>query len=67
MVRAITCMKSDTNSYNASSLDLNIPRSKVDTVNLLRLRESESRSKEREEAGSDGQKASHCDRKRGEW
>ena len=39
-----------------------IPRPKVDTIDLPRLRESSTESKKSEEAGSEGQETSHSGR-----
>ena len=38
-----------------------IPRPKVDTIDLLRLGESEGKTKKSENAGNEGQEASHLD------
>jgi len=38
-----------------------VPRPKVDTIDLLWLGESEYRTEEGEDAGGEGQKASHLD------
>jgi hypothetical protein len=43
-----------------------VPGSKVDTVDLLWLGESESKSRKSDKACSEGQEASHADRKRRE-
>lgn len=61
MVLSLTCERSVTNpSRTEGSQD--IPISKVDTIDRLRLGESESRSKKSKDAGSEGQEASHFDR-----
>jgi hypothetical protein len=38
-----------------------VPRPNVDTIDLLRLGESEGKTKKGEDAGSEGQEASHLD------
>jgi len=61
-VRSTTCARSVANPSRLEGLE-NIPRSNVDTIDLLRLGESKSERKESEEVGDEGQEASHFDRK----